>query len=55
MVSLIAISPEMTAVMVIILPTVIFIGTMLGSKLRALSKHAQEQVMSRANFFIESR
>lgn len=39
-------SPEMTAAVAIILPTIIVIGTFFGSILRKLSKEAQEQVIA---------
>lgn len=38
-------SPEMTAAVAIVLPTIIVIGTFFGSILRKLSKEAQEQVI----------
>jgi len=40
------ISPEMTAAVAIILPSVIVVGTYFGSVLRKLSKQAQEQVIT---------
>lgn len=43
-VSVIVISPELTAAMVFSVPTVIFIGTLLGRSLRQLSIKAQDQI-----------
>lgn len=40
-------SPELTAAVAIILPTIIVIGTYFGSILRKLSKQAQEQVFKK--------
>lgn len=44
LVSLYLISPQMTGAVVIVLPTVIVIGTMFGSVLRRWSRDAQEKV-----------
>jgi ATP-binding cassette subfamily B (MDR/TAP) protein 8 len=38
------ISPEMTGMMLIVVPSVIAVGTFFGSFLRAVSKMAQAQV-----------
>lgn len=43
--SLLLISPKLSGVMLIIIPTVIGGGTLLGSILRKLSREAQEQVL----------
>jgi ATP-binding cassette subfamily B (MDR/TAP) protein 8 len=42
--SLFLISPQMTWMMLLIVPTVIVTGTLLGSLLRKLSRDAQAQV-----------
>ncbi|XP_076620702.1 mitochondrial potassium channel ATP-binding subunit isoform X1 [Colletes latitarsis] len=43
-VSVVMISPELTAAMVFSMPTIIFIGTLLGRNLRQLSIQAQDQI-----------
>ncbi|KAK2583227.1 hypothetical protein KPH14_009245 [Odynerus spinipes] len=43
-VSVIMISPQLTTAMVLCMPTVIFIGTLLGRSLRKLSAEAQNQI-----------
>ncbi|XP_032662942.1 mitochondrial potassium channel ATP-binding subunit isoform X1 [Odontomachus brunneus] len=43
-ISVIAISPELATVVVFNLPTIIFVGTLLGRSLRKLSMEAQNQV-----------
>lgn len=43
-ISVIAISPELATVVVFNLPTIIFVGTLLGRSLRRLSMEAQNQV-----------
>ena len=43
-VALYYISPEMSSIMFVVVPSVICVGTLLGSFLRALSKKAQAQV-----------
>ena len=45
MASLLLISPKLSGVMLIIIPTVIGGGTLLGSILRKFSREAQEQVL----------
>lgn len=43
-VSIIVISPQLTGVMVLCMPSIIFVGTLLGRSLRKLSNEAQEQI-----------
>ncbi|XP_043271928.1 mitochondrial potassium channel ATP-binding subunit isoform X2 [Venturia canescens] len=43
-VSVIVISPQLTGVMVLCMPSIIFVGTLLGRSLRKLSNEAQEQI-----------
>ncbi|XP_034952515.1 mitochondrial potassium channel ATP-binding subunit [Chelonus insularis] len=43
-ISVIIISPQLTGVMILCLPTVIFIGTLIGRNLRNLSNEAQSQI-----------
>ncbi|KAL2711495.1 mitochondrial potassium channel ATP-binding subunit isoform X1, partial [Vespula squamosa] len=43
-ISVIMISPQLTAAMLLCMPTVIFIGTLLGKSLRKLSTEAQNQI-----------
>lgn len=42
-ISVIVISPQLTGVMVLCMPSIIFVGTLLGKSLRKLSSDAQEQ------------
>ncbi|KAI4498969.1 hypothetical protein M0802_005835 [Mischocyttarus mexicanus] len=43
-ISVIMVSPQLTAAMILCMPTVIFIGTLLGRSLRKLSIEAQNQI-----------
>ena len=43
-VTMYAISPKLTTVMLVIVPGIILTGTLIGSLLRRLSRNAQEQV-----------
>lgn len=43
-ISITMISPQLTGIMVICVPTVIIVGTLLGSSLRKLSRDAQNQM-----------
>lgn len=43
-ISVIIISPQLTGVMVLCMPTVIFVGSLIGRSLRKLSGEAQEQI-----------
>lgn len=43
-ISVIIISPQLTGVMVLCMPTVIFVGSLIGRSLRKLSSEAQNQI-----------
>lgn len=43
-ISIIVISPQLTTAMVLVMPTIIFIGSLLGQSLRKLSNEAQNQI-----------
>lgn len=43
-ISMIIISPQLTGLMVLCMPTVVFIGSMIGRSLRKLSAEAQEEI-----------
>lgn len=44
-------SPELTLAVGIVLPTIIIIGTYLGSILRKLSRQAQDQVLKKMHSY----
>lgn len=51
-VSLIMISPEMTFITLLCVPSIVAVGTLIGSLLRATSRRAQAQVRSPHNFLL---